>query len=865
MHEKAFSKDSYDNRLKHSTVEQDIQEEINTLQLISDTLFTPTTFGLTLQEMYAASYNIGKDSRDYEFYNQLQLTNIINRNYPELNADIKLIRDKSLVTLYVKQKELLKENEIVSHILPNVELHQLKEAQSAVAQFLRKPLMPFDSSKFPHSRYLTTFYLENAADDRRSIDRVARLITDVEHPLLAKYLRASAFPLLWPLFPFVKYKHYVYKDDIKSDLVIAKHEFDKYEENYTILHRVLDSTGFALTIGGIINGNIIFLKKLSDALDNYVKIRDIKTALDELTPSVKEILDFSYDKSDKTLTTFEIQVEKILPIRIYHEIVINNTFIEPFLSKTVTFNDLRRRILALKADQREISRQLAMEAFAVDYANFFQAAPDNKDFLYEIQKNKGLRPIRTMFDYFEKYLLLLFPCWLLSPDVVSTIFPLKPNLFDLIVFDEASQIFIESALPAIYRGNKVVVSGDNKQLRPSTTFIKRYLGDDSYVMSHYDLSMQAALEVESLLDLATSRYEPVYLSYHYRSQSAELIDFSNAAFYDNRLQVAPNTIRHQSSETPIERIKVKGVWIDRKNHEEAVAVVKLIKSIINTRQLKESIGIVTFNIEQKEYIEDLLDAEGEKSQQFARQISNERNRVEGGENVSIFVKNLENVQGEERDIIIFSIGYAKNANDVIYASFGTLSMEGGENRLNVAITRAKKKVYIVTSIEPEELDRLETSKNNGPRLLKRYLQYARAVSDNDQKAIKRVLSTLYTDKSIIDPVGQYEEQIKKELEKLGYTVDINLGNTKYKLSLAIYDEELKQYVLGIECDYQAFHSADSVLERDVYRVKFLENRGWRIMRVWSRDWWVSRKKVLDDIMTMVDKEKTAIKEYNLKH
>ena len=201
----------------------------------------------------------------------------------------------------------------------------------------------------------------------------------------------------------------------------------------------------------------------------------------------------------------------------------------------------------------------------------------------------------------------------------SALFCPKKDLFDLVVFDEASQIFIEAALPSIYRGTRIVVAGDNKQLRPTSGFVRRYLGDDSFDYN-MDLSTQAALEVESLLDLATAKYHPVYLSYHYRSASAELIDFSNMAFYDNKLQIAPN-ITKSLDQPPIERIKVQGSWKYRRNHEEAETVVKLVKSIYKERKQNESIGIVTFNIEQKEYIEDLLDAECEKNASSEKNIS----------------------------------------------------------------------------------------------------------------------------------------------------------------------------------------------------------------------------------------------------
>lgn len=860
MHARATYTDNRETRSRYQTVETDINREISTLQGISDTLFSPTEFGLTLQEMYAASYNIGKGSNDYLLYGRLLESPIIARNYTELSEDLKLIRDKNLVKLYLTRNEMVRTNEMVTHILPNIDMHELKEAEAFLAKVINKNPTPFDVSKYPYSRYLTTFYLEKAATDRKSVKRVANIITDMEHPALSKVLTASAFPLLWPVFPFAKTKYDSYREDIMIDLNIALDALMAHEKEYEILKTVLDDDGYALAIGGLLNGNVAFLKKLAKALDNYVAVRDMNTAIANLPDSVFDLLRFASENAhDQRYVSVSATLSKILPIRIYHEIAAMDKLNENCLSKTVTFDNMRARILALKADQRELAKRLANDRFSQDYFEYYCNAPGNKDFLFDLQKPRALRPIRQMLELYGEFLLRLFPCWLAGPEVVSTIFPLKRDLFDVVVFDEASQVFIESALPSIYRGTQIVIAGDNKQLRPSAGFVKRYFGDDTHVDQSMDLSTQAALEVESLLDLATARYYPVHLTYHYRSDFAELIDFSNAAFYGNKLQIAPNITKSDRT-PPIERIKVKGMWQNRHNHEEAVAVVKLVRTILRERKNNESIGIVTFNVEQKEYIEDLLDQEADKIQAFRRQLFAERNREKDGENLGLFVKNLENVQGEERDIIIFSVGYAKNDYDRVVAQFGSLSMEGGENRLNVAVTRAKKKIYVVTSIEPEELDRTETTKNIGPKLLRKYLTYVRAVSDQNPKEAKDILRTMTKSAPIIDPIGAYEMQIKAALEQRGYEVDVNLGNTEYKLSLGVYDPELRRYVLGIECDYQAYHSSESLLERDVYRIKFLESRGWNIVRVWSRDWWLSPGKVLDELTARIERQRSLLRE-----
>ncbi len=856
MHTQTIHDDYDENQKKYQVYEFNINKEIATLESISNVLFTKTDFGLSLQEMYALSYNIGKDSKDYKLYTELLHTNITSRKYQPLYDDIKYVNDKNIAKLYYERAELIRNNGMVSHIKDDIDMHKLKEAHTFLSKIIATDRPPFDFSQYPHSRYLTTFYLEKAASSRPTLTRIADIITRVEHPNLSNAMLLSVFPVFWFAFPFLRYRFTRYRKDVEIDLNVAMKGLTDYEKQFSILQTVLDDTGYALAMGGILNGNIVNLKNILTALENYVSIRDMNKAIADLSDDIKEILDFSYYNSNKTLKDFTAVINTVLPLRIYHEIIENDSYIEGKLSKTVEFDNVRERILKLKADQRELTKSLAMDKFGMEYVSYYQQNSDSKDYLYQIQKQRALWPIRRMVEYFGEFLFRLFPCWLLSPQTVSTIFPLKRGMFDLVVFDEASQMFIENALPTIYRGNSIVVAGDNKQLRPSSGFVKRYQADDSFD-AQMDLSTQAALEVESLLDLATAKYTPVNLVYHYRSNFSELIDFSNMAFYENKLQIAPN-ITISTFNPPIERIKVKGLWQNRHNHEEAVAVVKLVRSILREREYGESIGIVTFNTEQKEYIEDMLDAEADKVSVFRRQLFNEQNRIEDGENRSIFVKNLENVQGDERDIIIFSIGYAKNDTDRVVAQFGSLSMEGGENRLNVAITRAKKKIYVVTSIEPEELDKVETTKNSGPKLLKKYLQYARAVSSGKQDEVRKLLATFDASPKVISTVGAYENQIKEGLEAMGYKVYTNLGNTYYKLSLGVYDEELKRFILGVECDYQAYRSSDSVLERDVYRIKFLESRGWRIVRVWSRDWWQSRKKVLANIAAAIDKEKARL-------
>ena len=294
---------------------------------------------------------------------------------------------------------------------------------------------------------------------------------------------------------------------------------------------------------------------------------------------------------------------------------------------------------------------------------------------------------------------------------------------------------------------------------------------------------------------------------------------------------------------------------------EARKVVEIIQDILATRKENESIGIITFNSEQQTCIADAIDKEAQRDSKFRARIAAERSRMDGGEDTGLFIKNLENVQGDERDIIIFSIGYAPNEQGKVYTNFGSLSAEGGENRLNVAITRAKSKIIVVTSIEPEEL-KVDGSKNQGPRLLRDYLAYVRSVAAGDKDNARVILSSLTSsDKketaSLISSAPSIEEQMKERLEKLGYKADIGLGNANSRISLAVYDDSCDKYLLGVELDKDAFAASSSAMERDVYKPKFLEGRGWKIMRVWCRDWWVSPNRVIRSIVSAAEKNRTT--------
>ncbi len=334
-----------------------------------------------------------------------------------------------------------------------------------------------------------------------------------------------------------------------------------------------------------------------------------------------------------------------------------------------------------------------------------------RDLYHQLTKKKKIWPVRKVVSEFENELFRLLPCWLTSPESASAIFPMR-EMFDLVIFDEASLCFAEKGIPALFRAKHAVISGDIQQLRPSDLYTTRWIEEDTD---------QPDLEVDSLLNLGSRYLMSMTLQGHYRSQSLELIEFSNYHFYKNKLSLLPDRNAFNEEEPAISYIKVEGVWDNQTNQAEANKIAELVVESYRNHPDKQ-VGVVTFNAPQQTLILDVLE---EKFSAHSESVPS-----------SLFVKNIENVQGDERDIIIFSIGYAPDKKKKMSAQFGSLNLAGGENRLNVAITRAREKIIIVASILADQL-KVEDAKNAGPKLLKEYLQYGWQVSNGTNTHYKK--------------------------------------------------------------------------------------------------------------------------------
>lgn len=420
-----------------------------------------------------------------------------------------------------------------------------------------------------------------------------------------------------------------------------------------------------------------------------------------------------------------------------------------------------------------------------------------RDLSHQVSKQKRIWSIKKLVETFEDEIFKLIPCWLASPETVSALFPLKQT-FDLVIFDESSQCYVERGLPAMLRGKQTVIAGDSHQLRPFDLYQVRMDTEDEGIET----------ETESLLELTSGFFQKFWLQGHYRSAQLALIHFSNGHFYENRLKMLSNLNLVNSNEYPFKLIRVDGIWDKQTNEEEAMAVIEQIKWI-QKNSSSYSIGVITFNFFQMELIQELV------------------NREEDIDGTKLTIKNIENVQGDEFDWVILCIGYAKNKKGKLIANFGMLSKKGGVNRLNVAITRAKNKITLVTSLKSKDFNS-EQLKNEGICMLKEYIDFVKNVSHGESLEIPKAPTYRFDNTWSLRDIIQGSNG--------GYELERYTASSLMDLAL----REKGVYAEAILTDDQRLYDALGSKEAFVYHPLQLKEKGWPYRFYFSRQFWMEK-------------------------
>lgn len=512
-----------------------------------------------------------------------------------------------------------------------------------------------------------------------------------------------------------------------------------------------------------------------------------------------------------------------------------------------------------------------------------QLTPEQKDFKKLF--NRGRREIEHEFGKSMRYKAIrelaagdsgvvirdLKPVWLMSPLSVSDTLPLHADNFDVVIFDEASQITLEEAIPSLFRADQTIVVGDEMQL-PPTSFFSTKRGDDDEDLSFEEEGevVQYDLNSSSFLNHSSRNLPTRMLGWHYRSRSESLISFSNHAFYSGRLLTVPEERLASGSQNELLANGEKdgiaaagellsrpvsfhfmehGVYEKRRNTAEAEYIAEVVRELLS-QEAGHSIGIVAFSEAQQNEIERALRHLADNDSNFAELLDAELEREEDGQFMGLLVKNLENIQGDERDIIILSVCYGPDLSGKVRMNFGPINMSGGEKRLNVAFSRAKHCMALVASMRSTAIT---NDYNDGANCLKTYLRYAELCSTGQSSTVATVLQGLSgradserSDDASGDPLI---EDIAVELMTLGLRVDRHVGQSHFRCDLAIYMPDDTEYRLGILTDGCAWYEQADALERELMKPQLLQTFGWTIMVVLAKDWYHNRELVLEKIRT----------------
>jgi uncharacterized protein YdeI (YjbR/CyaY-like superfamily) len=465
----------------------------------------------------------------------------------------------------------------------------------------------------------------------------------------------------------------------------------------------------------------------------------------------------------------------------------------------------------------------------------------------------------------------LKPVWLMSPLSVSDTLPLVNDFFDVVIFDEASQITLEEGVPSLFRAPKAIIVGDEMQM-PPTSFFSTASNDeeDITIENQWGDKEFFSIDADSLLTQAARKLNSTMLGWHYRSRHESLISYSNAAFYNRGLLTVPDVVNHDferneivatreeiqagkvsfKAERPISYHYLQdGVYEKRSNKDEANYIALLVKDLLQ-QHAEKSIGIVAFSMEQQGEIENALEALAQSNTVFAAQLEAGRQRMEAGQFAGLFVKNLENVQGDERDVIILSICYGFDRHGKMLMNFGPINRKGGEKRLNVIFSRAKHHVAVVSSIRHQDI---KNEYNEGANYLRRYLQYAELVSKGNMEQAALVLNGLskVPENADAQGVNLVARQLGTYLQQQGFEVTYNTGQSHFRCDVAVRRKGEHAFCAGILVDTDLHYRNEDVLEQYVLRPQIMRSFGWNIIPVLTKDWLENKTRVCGNVLRKI--------------
>lgn len=631
-------------------------------------------------------------------------------------------------------------------------------------------------------------------------------------------------------------------------------------------------------------------KTIQGISDELATIQSNADVLKDLLPSLRKfsVLPDAVQQFIRKLPLTPVQAEAAMA----------NKTLQLLLQKNQSFAGINYKVLqdlarGIERDYKDLlkqnsdfiraeRRQKFLNSYELSNASVTVLSPEQrvfkKEYLdgrkileHEMSKTMRYKSIRELASNDSgKVLKDIKPVWLMSPLSVSDSLPMDTSFFDVVIFDEASQITLEEGIPALFRAPQSIIVGDDKQMPPSNFFTAKAEDPEDLEMIDGESEDEIlSTEADSLLVQGSRKLSSTMLSWHYRSRYETLISYSNHAFYEAGLLTIPDkTIHHY--EKPLLEIKQaeegfdtalnlltgsisfhylpNSIYEARSNQQEAKYIAYMLKRLLED-DVKESIGIVAFSQEQQGIIEETIEQLAANDKKFEELLEKAYNRKDDGQVTGLFIKNLENVQGDERDVIIMSVCYGHDANKKMIMNFGPINRKGGEKRLNVIFSRARKHMAIVSSIRHHHIT---NDYNDGANYFKRFLQYAEMVSTGNMSLATTILNGLGVGEKQkqlqLHELSFTTSQIKQALEAKGYIVDERIGQSSFRCTMGIKKHaEDVNYSLGILVDDDAHYHNNDLVEQYYQRPSILQSFGWRIINVYAKDWLEDSNRVLAEI------------------
>jgi superfamily I DNA and/or RNA helicase/predicted DNA-binding WGR domain protein len=638
-------------------------------------------------------------------------------------------------------------------------------------------------------------------------------------------------------------------------------------------------------------------KSLSQIKDEIATINSNADVLKDLLPSLRKFTELPefLQHIIRKLPLTPIQAEaamanKTLGLVLQNNIPFANSNYKALENIVKGIEKNYRELLKLNSDYiRSQKRQKFLDHYELSNMSTSVLTNEQKDLKkvytegrrileHEMGKTMRYKSIRELASNDSgKVLKEIKPIWLMSPLSVSDSLPLSSNFFDVVIFDEASQITLEEGIPALFRAPQTIIVGDDKQMPPSNFFNAKTEDPEDLEMIEGEKEDEIlSSEADSLLVQGSRKLNSTMLSWHYRSRHESLISYSNHAFYEAGLLTIPDKksyqvdaslqeILHVDDGSKNARLLLEGgisfhylpnsIYESRSNIHEAKYIANLVRELL-INNIQDTIGIVAFSQEQQGIIEEAINNLAVMDKTFEDVLEKAYNRKDEGQFTGLFVKNLENVQGDERDIIIMSVCYGHDSNKKMLMNFGPINRKGGEKRLNVIFSRAKKHMAVISSIRHYHIT---NDYNDGANYFKCFLHYAECVSIGNMQLARTILDGLIAnDQRKVKTTMEQSvtaKQVKESLERKGYLVNELVGQSNFKCSLAVKKKiEDPFYTLGILVDDAYHYQNHDIVEQYFLRPSILQSFGWKIANVYAKDWLENSDKILCELVNVLEEK-----------